>query len=183
GSIATQKIGLEEGAAICRELLEARGAAVRMLETPVAPVVMGHIAGPAGSPCLLLYGHYDHVPPEPLEGWTHPPYGAQIVDGHLYARGVGDHRSSFTQRLHAIDALRAVGEDLPLSLPFLMEGEEEIGSPHLRQAVRKARTALAADAALYGGGSRDEAGRLMVRCGKKGNLALTLRCRVAQLDS
>jgi acetylornithine deacetylase/succinyl-diaminopimelate desuccinylase-like protein len=182
-SIATQRIGLAEGAAICRELLESRGAEVTTIETPVAPMVVGELPGPPGSPRLLLYGHYDHVPPEPLDAWTHPPYAASIVDGHLYARGVGDHRSSFTQRLHAADALRALTGGLPLSLVFLMEGEEEIGSPHLREAVRQTRSRLAADAALYGGGSRDEAGHLMVRCGKKGNLALTLKCRVARLDS
>ena len=182
-SIATQRIGLSEGAALCRELLETRGAEVTTLETPGAPVVVGNLPGPPGSRHLLLYGHYDHVPPEPLAAWTRDPYGAEIADGCLYARGVADHRSSFTQRLHAADALRALTGALPLSLTFLMEGEEEIGSPNLRGAVRRARSRLAADAALYGGGIRDEAGHVTVRCGKKGNLAVALRCRVAAQDS
>ena len=156
------------------------GAAARIMETDGHPVVYAEIGD--GPRTLLSYGHYDVQPPEPLELWESDPFEPTIRDGSLYARGVADDKGDVLAR---IQALRLYTEDhgpLPFKLKFLIEGEEEVGSPNLAAFVRANGDLLSADACLWEGAMKDEAGRPSIECGTKGMAYVELRARGASHD-
>ncbi len=111
-----------------------------------APVLLGRRRG-TGPARLLLYTHYDVVPAG--AGWTHDPFGAELVDGHVYARGVGDDKADVMARLHALEAWRATRGELPFTVIWLSEGMEEVGSPGLREVIAEHREAIEADGCLW----------------------------------
>lgn len=100
--------------------------------TPAHPVVLAEWRGaPRGAPTVLIYGHYDVQPPEPLDLWRSPPFNATVRDGRLYARGAADDKGQLWIHLKAIEACLATPGKLPVNLVLLLEGEEEIGSTSL----------------------------------------------------
>jgi len=112
--------------------LTAAGLRSEILETPGHPVVLGEWreAGP-DAPTVLVYGHYDVQPPEPLEEWTSPPFEPTERDGRIYARGSADDKGQLYMHVKALEALLATNGKLPVNVVVLAEGEEEIGSPSL----------------------------------------------------
>jgi acetylornithine deacetylase/succinyl-diaminopimelate desuccinylase-like protein len=121
---------------------------VRIMPTPGHPVVYGAWSGAPGKPTVLIYGHYDVQPAEPLELWTSPPFEATVRGEELYARGASDDKGQFFVYLKAIEAMfRTVGT-LPVNVKFLIEGEEEIGSEHLDGFVKEQAELLKADLVL-----------------------------------
>lgn len=121
---------------------------VRIDDTPGHPVVYGQWLGAPGAPTVLIYGHYDVQPPDPEELWTSPPFEPTIRDGYLYARGSSDDKGQALLHLEAIAALLASTGRLPVNVKVVIEGEEEIGSPHLQPWVEAHAAQLAADVAL-----------------------------------
>ena len=159
---------------VARKLQEA-GAEARIMETEGHPVVYAEVG--EGERTLLSYGHYDVQPPEPLELWESEPFEPTVRDGSLYARGVADDKGDVLAR---IQALRLYGEEhgqLPFKLKFLIEGEEEVGSPSLAPFVRANAELLSADACLWEAAWKDEAGRPVIFCGTKGMAYVELRAR------
>ncbi len=121
---------------------------VRVMATPGHPVVYGAWTGAPGKPTVLIYGHYDVQPAEPLELWTSPPFEATVRGEELYARGASDDKGQFFVYLKAIEAMfRTVGT-LPVNVKMLIEGEEEIGSEHLDDFVKEQAALLKADLVL-----------------------------------
>lgn len=177
-SFATNNEGMAEGVALTRAILERRGMQVEVLETSGHPAVLGVLPG-TGPKSLLLYQHYDVLPPGDLTKWDSPPFDADVRDGKVFARGAADHKGSFMARVHAIDALLASGEPLPVTVKFLVEGEEELGSPHLAELVDRYRERLQADAALYSGWWKDEEDRPRINCGMRGGFKVRLTARGA----
>ena len=109
-----------------------------MLETAGHPVAYGEWLGAPGAPTVLIYGHYDVQPVDPLELWKSPPFEAHVRDGKIYGRGAVDDKGQVLMHLAAIEAhLRANGR-LPINVKVVVEGEEEIGSPNF-EACRRAR--------------------------------------------
>jgi len=121
---------------------------VQVFPTPGHPVVYADWLQAPGKPTLLLYGHYDVQPPEPLELWTSPPFEATIRDGRLYARGSADDKGQVFIHLKSIEAYLMNGGDLPINIKLLIEGEEEIGSEHLETFVKEHKDMLRADLVL-----------------------------------
>lgn len=177
-SFAATGEGIAEGVQMVREILERRGMHVQVIEAGGHPVVLGAAEGTTPR-SLLLYQHYDVLPPGDLSRWDSPPFAAETRDGHIYARGVADHKGSFMARVHAVDALLAQGP-LPMTVKFLVEGEEEIGSTHLPDLIDKHRDLLVADAALYSGWWRDEEGRPRINCGMSGSVKVRITSRTAK---
>jgi acetylornithine deacetylase/succinyl-diaminopimelate desuccinylase-like protein len=103
----------------------------------------------ASAPVLLLYGHYDVQPAEPLEEWATPPFAPEVRGENIYGRGVSDMKGPLVAYLSALESTLAAG-DLPVSIKIIVEGEEEIGSPHLAAFLKRERELLRADAVLNG---------------------------------
>ena len=156
------------------------GANARIMETEGHPVVYAEIGG--GDKTLLSYGHYDVQPPEPLDLWESEPFEPTMRDGSLYARGVADDKGDVLARIQALRLYIEEHGPLPFRLKFLIEGEEEVGSPHLASFVRQNADLLSADACLWEGSMKDEAGRPSIECGTKGMAYVELRARGASHD-
>ncbi|WP_162924717.1 M20/M25/M40 family metallo-hydrolase [Rubrobacter indicoceani] len=178
-----------EGFRACAEWvrgkLENAGAKAQLLETAGHPVVYAEIG--SGERTLLLYGHYDVQPPDPLDLWETEPFTPTIKDGTLYARGVADDKGDVMSRIQALRLYieeEEQGEhgNLPFKLKFFIEGEEEIGSPNLALFVRENAELLEADACLWEGSLRDEHGRPEICCGTKGMAYVELRAKGADHD-
>ena len=150
------------------------------METEGHPVVFAEIG--EGPKTLLSYGHYDVQPPEPLDLWESDPFEPTVRDGGLYARGVADDKADVLSRIQALRLYIEEHGPLPFKLKFLIEGEEEVGSPNLAPFVRANAELLSADACLWEGSMKDEAGRPMIFCGTKGMAYVELRARGASHD-
>ncbi len=180
-SIAAQGIGMEEAALIVESGLKESGAQPRQIPTAGYPVVFGQIDG-GGERSLLFYNHYDVQPPEPLDEWRHDPFGAEIDDGRIWARGVADNKGNLMARLCAVDAWRQVRGELPLTVKFVFEGEEEIGSPNLGAFAEAHHELFHADGCIWESGYKDIQGRLQVTMGCKGITYVELRAYGANRD-
>ncbi|HEV2093859.1 MAG TPA: M20/M25/M40 family metallo-hydrolase [Rubrobacter sp.] len=156
------------------------GAEASIMETEGHPVVYAEIGD--GDKTLLSYGHYDVQPPEPLDLWESDPFEPTVRDGSLYARGVADDKGDVLARIQALRLYIEEHGPLPFKLKFLIEGEEEVGSPNLAPFVRNNADLLAADACLWEGSMKDEAGRPSIECGTKGMAYVELRARGASHD-
>jgi len=164
---------------VARKLEEA-GAEASIMETEGHPVIYAEVG--FGESTLLSYGHYDVQPPEPLSLWESDPFEPSVRDGGLYARGVADDKGDVLARIQALRIYMEEHGTLPFKLKFLIEGEEEIGSPNLASFVRSNADLLSADACLWEGSMKDGAGRPMIFCGTKGIAYVELRARGASHD-
>ncbi len=128
---------------------------VDIVETPLHPVVIGEWVVDAGKPTVLIYGHYDVQPEEPVDLWDTPAFEPTIRDGKLYARGSSDMKGNLLTAIQGVEAIaEANGGRPPINVKFIFEGEEEIGSPNLREVVRVNRERLAADAVISADGGQ-----------------------------
>jgi acetylornithine deacetylase/succinyl-diaminopimelate desuccinylase-like protein len=180
-SISTQNVGLEEMAELVRARLERLEAEVRLIPVDDGPAVVFAQLG-QGERTLLIYDHYDVQPPDPLEEWESSPFEPTVREGKFYARGVADNKGDLMARIQAVEAYRVAFGELPLRIKFVVEGEEETGSPHLAQLAQENRDLLAADGCLWESGGKDEAERFVLYLGLKGIAYLELRARGAQSD-
>ena len=110
-------------------LLGSLGFDVAILDTPLHPVVLAAREGKPGYPTVVIYGHYDVQPADPIELWTSPPFQAEIREGLLYGRGAVDNKGSLMAHIAAVGRILEEYPDFPVGIKFLVEGEEEIGSP------------------------------------------------------
>jgi len=158
---------------------------VEVWETPRHPAVFGRFDGAPGAPTVLVYGHMDVQPPDPLDAWLSPPFTLTERDGRLYGRGVSDDKASMLLPILAAEAFFAAGAAPPVNLRFLFEAEEEIGSPHLAGLVREHLSALACDLALSadGGMWRPEAPSITLGARGLAGLELTVRGPAKDLHS
>jgi acetylornithine deacetylase/succinyl-diaminopimelate desuccinylase-like protein len=180
-SIAAQGIGLEETAAMVEGRLSRLGARVqRYVVDGGAPILCAEIG--QGRRTLLVYNHYDVQPADPLGEWESPPFELTLRDGRMYARGVADDKGDLMCRLQAVEAYQASVGPLPLRIKFLIEGEEEIGSPHLAAFSERYPALIEADGCLWETGGKDAAGRFLLELGVKGLCYLELTVRTARSD-
>jgi acetylornithine deacetylase/succinyl-diaminopimelate desuccinylase-like protein len=138
---------------VADEVAAAGPFSVRLLPTGGNPVVSAEWLGAPGRPTVLVYGHYDVQPPDPLEKWLTPPWTPTVRDGRLYARGVSDDKGPMLIPIAVAGAFFAAAGGPPVNLKFLFEGEEEVGSRHLEAFVREHRELLAADVVVSADGA------------------------------
>lgn len=181
-SVAAQSRSIDETAEATRSLLERYGVSARLMPTARFPVVYGESAGTSAR-AVLCYNHYDVQPAEPLELWDSEPFDAEVRDGSIYGRGVGDDKGHIICRLAAIDALRAVTGGLPCGVKFLIEGEEEIGSGSLDPFIAAHKSLFQADGCLWEFGGVDYEERPLIFAGMRGDLYVELRARTANRDA
>jgi acetylornithine deacetylase/succinyl-diaminopimelate desuccinylase-like protein len=140
-----------------------------------------HGAGP-DAPTLLVYGHYDVQPPDPVDAWASPPFDLTARNGRLHARGVSDDKGPSLLALEAVGAYLAAEGRLPVNVTVLLEGEEEIGSRTLAAMLEGNRDRFAADAALSADGARWRADLPTMTIGTRGNMAMEITLRTAAKD-
>jgi acetylornithine deacetylase/succinyl-diaminopimelate desuccinylase-like protein len=138
---------------VAARLREAGPIDVRTIGTAGHPVVYGEWLGAPEARTLLVYGHYDVQPPDPLESWLSDPFAPEVRDGRLYGRGVSDNKGPMLVPLKVAQAFFATRGALPLNVKFVFEGEEEIGSRNFEPFVAANTELLRADAVLSADGA------------------------------
>ena len=182
-SISAHDIGIREVATMLVDHLSGLGFDAGLVETPGHPFVLGHLTVDAAKPTVLLYGHYDVQPADPLEEWVSPPFEPEIRDGRIWARGIGDNKGQHFAQLLAIETHLQVNGTLPCNIIFLLEGEEEIGSPQIAEFVRQNRDRLeAADLVVTSDGPLHESGRPVITFGVRGVASFDLVAKAAARD-
>jgi len=181
-SISSQGVGLAEMANLLTQMLQSVGFDVETVTTDGPPVLLARMEGRRRE-TLLFYNHYDVQPVDPLDEWTTPPFEPAIREGKLYARGAADNKGATIARLCAVESYLRVRGTLPISLAWVIEGEEEIGSPHLCQFVEARRDILAqAFGCVWEAGGKNARDRYEIALGCKGLLYLELRAKGAARD-
>jgi acetylornithine deacetylase/succinyl-diaminopimelate desuccinylase-like protein len=153
------------------EWVAARLPGGRVAEGEGHPVALGELPGPPGAPTILVYGHYDVQPAGEAGEWTSPPFRATVRDGRVYARGATDDKGPV---FVALETARALGAAPPLTAKFLIEGEEEIGSPSLPAFLRAHARDLEADLVVSADGAMWRPSEPSVPVAAKGLLALDI---------
>ena len=151
-------------------------------ETGGHPVVYADWLHAPGKPTILFYGHYDVQPVDPLNLWETPPFEPTVRDNKLFARGSSDDKGQVFMHLKAIEALFALEGTLPVNVKFIIEGEEEIGSPNLPPYVEKNKEKLAADVILISDTSLYAPGKPAVCYGLRGLTGVQIDVRGAKGD-
>jgi acetylornithine deacetylase/succinyl-diaminopimelate desuccinylase-like protein len=181
-SISAQGEGLPEMADLAAGMLRDVGFRVELVPTDGAPVVLGRMDG-HGERALLLYNHYDVQPVDPLDEWTTPPFEPDVRDGLFYARGAADNKGAIVSRVCALEAYLAHRDTLPVDIIWVIEGEEEIGSPHLDQFVAQYAGLLeGAYGCVWEAGGKNARDRYEIALGCKGLLYVELHARGAARD-
>jgi acetylornithine deacetylase/succinyl-diaminopimelate desuccinylase-like protein len=119
-----------------------------VLETAGNPLAFGEWLGAPGAPTVLIYGHYDVQPADPIDLWESPPFEAQVRDGKIYGRGAVDDKGQVLMHVAAIEAHMRTRGRLPINIKVVVEGEEEIGSPNFDGALERYRDLIRADVAV-----------------------------------
>ncbi|MGP1394245.1 MAG: dipeptidase [Inquilinaceae bacterium] len=179
-----------DGMEDARRLIEARlaDAGFANLRRLAADDGSGHPAlyadwlGAPGKPTILVYGHYDVQPPDPVGLWHTPPFEATERDGRLYGRGASDDKGPTLIALETLAAFLAVEGALPVNVRILIEGEEETGSPSLTPILTRYRDLLRADAILSADGARWRPDLVSINVGSRGNCGFEIAVRTAVKD-
>ncbi len=181
-SIAAQNIGMGEAANHLKTLMGNYGIDARLIPTKGGyPCIYGEVKGKLDK-TLLFYDHYDVQPPDPLDEWESEPFGGDIRNGKIFARGVSDNKGNACARIQAVGTMLKLRGELPLTVKFLIEGEEEIGSPHLGQFIKDNANILRADYGVWESGYMNPNGRPGMYLGVKGMLYVELTAKGASKD-
>ncbi len=182
-SISAQGVGMAEVVQLLVRMMREYDIEAQVLPSPGDgyPLIYGEVAGESPT-TLLFYNHYDVQPPEPLELWGSPPFEPTQYDSNLRARGVSDNKGDIVAQLLAIRAFQKVRGKPPVSVKFIIEGEEEIGSPNIVAFVESNRQLLKADACIWECGGVNWRNEPVVSLGLKGILYVQLEVRGASQD-
>ncbi|MEL7431520.1 MAG: M20/M25/M40 family metallo-hydrolase [Chlamydiota bacterium] len=162
----TCKTKMQEAACWVAAFLQKSGLESEILPTKKHPLVFAEAKIDPKKPTILLYGHYDVQPADPLDEWNHPPFSPKVEGDLVYARGAQDNKGQLIYLLYALKALHALGE-FPCNIKVLVEGEEEISSPSLGEMLPNLQKKIQADYLLIVDGG----------LGAQGEPAITLGCR------
>jgi acetylornithine deacetylase/succinyl-diaminopimelate desuccinylase-like protein len=178
-SISAYGEGIGEVAEYIANVMRQMGLTIQIMSTSGWPMVFGEYRVHDNAPTVLLYGHYDVQPPDPLEEWITPPFEPTIRNDRLYARGVGDNKGQHFAQLMALETLLSCRGTLPCNVKVLLEGEEEVGSPHMPEFMRAHRDELQADLVIVSDGPVHENGQSTISFGVRGILDIELRAHGA----
>ena len=155
---------------------------VEMVETPGHPSVFAEWSVGSDLPTILVYGHYDVQPPDPLGKWRSPPFEPEVRDNCIYARGVSDDKGPLGIALHVMRAFNETAGAPPLNVKFLIEGEEESGSPNFAPTVASMRERLACDLVVSADGAMWRADLPSMTVASRGLVALDVSVEGAAKD-
>lgn len=182
-SISSQNIGIKECADLLQGIMKKAGIEnVKIMESNDHPFVYGDLMSPENEFTLLIYGHYDVQPPEPLDKWISPPFKPIIRNNKIYARGVGDNKGQLLAHILAVKTLLDLQGSIPINLKFIFDGEEENGSPNLKPFMVKHKEMLQADLIYRSDGPLDSSGAPIINLGGRGMVSLELTATGADRD-
>jgi acetylornithine deacetylase/succinyl-diaminopimelate desuccinylase-like protein len=183
-SISATKTGLEECCDLLMRMMARDGISVeRMPVDGGPPIVYAHLRSTRSPKTLLCYAHYDVQPVEPLDQWISPPFEPAIRDGVIYARGATDNKAGVLAFWKAAQAFVAVRGEAPCNLKLVIEGEEEMGSPHFLPWVERHASMLACDASTCLDGPADHSTKLpAIKLGVKAILYVEMRLAMNEKD-
>lgn len=183
-SISTLGVGIDEMSSLLKRVMDDIGFKTRVIRSAGHPFIYGEMhSGSPGRPTVLIYGHYDVQPVEPLDAWKTDPFKPTVREGRIFARGAGDNKGQLYAQLMGIrELVKFKGGSPPLNIKCIFEGEEETGSPNLEGFVRAHRDLLKADLVYTSDGPVHESGRPMLVFGVRGLLYVELTARGASRD-
>ena len=181
-SISTRNEGVEECAQLLSEIMEKSGIRTTIYPTQGHPVVYGERMEDPTLPTMLIYGHYDVQPPEPLDEWNSPPFEPTIREGKIFCRGVSDDKSQLYTHIKAVEAWTKTKGCYPVNVKFLFEGEEEMGSPNLLPFIENHKELLACDVCFYSDSHFHESGKPQINLGVKGLCYVEITIEGAKTD-
>lgn len=167
---------------VARQMTQAGLEQVQVLPTEGHPVVYGQWLGAPGAPTVLVYGHYDVQPEDPVELWTTPPFQPTIRDGKVFARGATDDKGQFLAHVKAVETLLKSDGKLPVNVKFVIEGEEEIGSRNLAPFLRTHQDMLAADVLVVSDSAMFAPGKPSIVYGLRGLAYVQVDLKGADTD-
>ena len=181
-SIGTTGEGMAETADMVARIVRQTGARTEQIATDSYPVILGDLPG-SDPRCINLYNHYDVQPPDPVEAWTSDPFGAEIRDGFLYARGAADDKGELLSRVCAVEAWQQVQQRPPVGVRFVFEGNEESGGESTVAFARRHADRLRANGCIWEYGDKDAQCRTQMYLGLKGICAVQLHARGPSRDT
>ena len=177
------KSGVLEAAGYMADAIRRSGfPSVEIIETDGHPLIFAESKTIADAPTILIYGHYDVQPPDPLDKWQSPPFEPTILDDRLYARGVSDDKGPLLIPILVARAFAEIDGGLPLNVKFLIEGEEESGSPNFEPAVIRLKDRLDCDLVVSADGAMWRADLPSVMVAGRGLVAMDVILRGAAKD-
>lgn len=186
-SVSARGEGLEECAQLICSILKDEGLQSELLRlgrTKAPPIVYGEIRSRTNPDrTLLFYNHYDVQPAEPLDLWRDPPFEGVRRGNKIYGRGATDDKGELVSRMRAVGAFLRETGDVPCTIKFVIEGEEEVGSTHIRQYLIKYRKKFACDGVIWEFGNIDACNRPVVGLGMKGLMFVEMTCRGVARDA
>jgi acetylornithine deacetylase/succinyl-diaminopimelate desuccinylase-like protein len=164
------------------QFLKQEGFDVREIPTPRHPILLASYLKSPQAPSLLLYGHYDVQPAEPLDLWLSPPFTPTIRDDILYGRGIADNKGAHTILLHALCQTLRKNPSFPWNIRVLLEGEEEIGSPSMEVFLKEHGDSIRSDLFLLSDTGTCDGGHLSLTTGLRGLVTLEFEISTATSD-
>jgi acetylornithine deacetylase/succinyl-diaminopimelate desuccinylase-like protein len=156
--------------------------AVEVHPTPGHPIVYAEHCKAPGKPTILIYGHYDVQPPDPLDEWVSPPFEPEVRDGKIFARGATDDKGQLFAHIKGLEAWLATVGELPVNIKLLIEGEEEVGSVNLDNWILANRERLACDAVVISDSPMFAPGLPSITYGLRGLAYLEMKVRAVGHD-
>ncbi len=176
-SVSAKNLGLEECSGLIVQMMRKSGiqAEILRIKKGVPPAIYGEIKSKQNpGKTLLFYNHYDVQPEEPLELWDDKPFSGKIKGNKIFGRGSADDKGELITRIKAVEAFLKTTGDVPCNIKFFIEGEEEIGSVHIENYLKKYQKKLSCDAVIWEFGYVDEKNRPIIGLGMKGLLYVEL---------
>jgi len=184
-SVSAKNQGIKKCANLVKNTLKKSGIKTEILSTKnYPPIVYGEIKS-KNNPhkTLLFYNHYDVQPVEPIELWNDDPFSGKINGNKIYGRGSSDDKGEMITRIKAVESFLKETGDVPCNVKFVIEGEEETGSAHIEQYLKKYKKKFSCDGIIWEFGHVDNKDRPIIDLGMKGLLYVELSLRESNMDS
>lgn len=184
-SVSAKNEGIEQCARLVAKMLKKSGIKSEILRLRgVAPLVYGEIKSKKNpNKTILFYNHYDVQPAEPFDLWDDPPFSGVVKGNKIFGRGSADDKGELITRIKAVEAFLQKTGDVPCNVKFVIEGEEEIGSAHIEQYLKKYQKKFACDGVIWEFGYVDAKNRPIIGLGMKGLLYVELTAKESTRDA
>ncbi|MHA7647485.1 M20/M25/M40 family metallo-hydrolase [Nitrosopumilus sp. S4] len=185
-SVSAKNEGIEECATLVQKILKKSGiqSEILRLKKGVAPIVYGEIKSKQNpTKTLMFYNHYDVQPAEPFDLWDDPPFSGARKGNKIFGRGATDDKGELITRIKAVEACLKTTGDVPCNIKFVIEGEEETGSAHIEDYLKKYKKKFSCDGVIWEFGYVDAKNRPIIGLGMKGLLFVELSVKESKIDA